>query len=82
MVVIEAGGGAPPPGDEARDGVTPAMRNARARHFRPPVTVSPDAVAKVEADLLAILNVPPPPPPPPHALPHLTPSCVHASVPM
>lgn len=41
--------------EEARDGLTPAMRRARARHFRPKVNVPPAVVAQVEADLLNIL---------------------------
>eukprot|EP00208_Stichococcus_sp_RCC1054_P003321 CAMPEP_0206141444 /NCGR_PEP_ID=MMETSP1473-20131121/12936_1 /ASSEMBLY_ACC=CAM_ASM_001109 /TAXON_ID=1461547 /ORGANISM="Stichococcus sp, Strain RCC1054" /LENGTH=236 /DNA_ID=CAMNT_0053536021 /DNA_START=463 /DNA_END=1170 /DNA_ORIENTATION=- len=56
MVVVGPPGAQTPPGDEARDGVTPAMRNARARHFRPPVDVPPNVVAQVEADLLTVLN--------------------------
>lgn len=42
---------------EARDGVTPPMRNARERIFRKPVDVAPDVVQKVEYDLLTILAV-------------------------
>ncbi|KAL4436073.1 hypothetical protein ABPG77_005521 [Micractinium sp. CCAP 211/92] len=40
---------------EARDGVTPPMRNARERIFRRPIDVSPQVVQKVEMDLLTIL---------------------------
>jgi hypothetical protein len=42
---------------EARDGVTPPMRNARERIFRKPIEVPPDVVQKVEYDLLTILAV-------------------------
>mmetsp|Transcript_5363 Transcript_5363/g.11774 ORF Transcript_5363/g.11774 Transcript_5363/m.11774 type:complete len:186 (-) Transcript_5363:24-581(-) len=47
-----------PPADtlEARDGVTPPMRNARERHFRQLPHVSPEVLTKVEQDLLAILD--------------------------
>ena len=42
---------------EARDGVTPPMRNARERVFRRPIEVAPEVVQKVEMDLLNILAV-------------------------
>ena len=42
---------------EARDGVTPPMRNARERIFRKPIDVPPHVVQKVEFDLLTILAV-------------------------
>ncbi|KAI7844401.1 hypothetical protein COHA_001996 [Chlorella ohadii] len=42
-------------GGEARDGVTPPMRNARGRIFRNPIDVAPHVVQKVEFDLLTIL---------------------------
>ncbi|PRW60754.1 transcription initiation factor TFIID subunit 7-like [Chlorella sorokiniana] len=42
-------------GGEARDGVTPPMRNARGRIFRNPIDVAPHVVQKVEYDLLTIL---------------------------
>lgn len=41
---------------EARDGVTPAMRRARARQFRPRVTIGREAVLKFEECLLEILQ--------------------------
>ena len=44
-------------GGEARDGVTPPMRNARERVFRRPIEVAPEVVQKVEMDLLNILAV-------------------------
>ncbi|EFN60130.1 hypothetical protein CHLNCDRAFT_133513 [Chlorella variabilis] len=40
---------------EARDGITPPMRNARERIFRKPIDVPPHVVQKVEYDLLTIL---------------------------
>lgn len=42
---------------EARDGVTPPMRNARERVFRKPIDVDARTVSKVEEDLLCILAV-------------------------
>lgn len=42
---------------EARDGVTPPMRNARERVFRKHIDVAPQVVQKVEYDLLTILAV-------------------------
>lgn len=55
MLLVPAPNAVVPSDDEARDGVTPAMRRARARHFRPKVNVPPAVVAHVEADLLNIL---------------------------
>lgn len=46
-------------GGEARDGVTPPMRNARGRIFRNQIDVAPHVVQKVEFDLLTILAVRP-----------------------
>ncbi|KAI3429733.1 hypothetical protein D9Q98_010048 [Chlorella vulgaris] len=40
---------------EARDGVTPPMRNACERIFRKPIDVAAEVVQKVEFDLLTIL---------------------------
>ncbi len=42
---------------EARDGITPPMRNARERIFRKPIDVPPDVVQRVEYQLLTILAV-------------------------
>lgn len=42
---------------EMKDGITPAMRNARQRIFREPIAVSKDAVQRVEEQLFAILSV-------------------------
>ena len=42
---------------EAKDGVTPPMRNARQRVFREPIAVSKETVKKVEEQLFAILDV-------------------------
>ena len=42
---------------EARDGVTPPMRNARERIFRRPIDVPPHVVQRVEHDLLTVLAV-------------------------
>ena len=50
-------GEAPAEGAEARDGVTPAMRDARRRLFRRPLRVSPDLVRRVEEDILTIAAV-------------------------
>ena len=44
-------------GSEARDGVTPAMRDARRRLFRRPLTVNPDLVRRVEEQILTIASV-------------------------
>eukprot|EP00198_Chlamydomonas_reinhardtii_P000540 XP_001689875.1 predicted protein [Chlamydomonas reinhardtii] len=41
---------------QAADGVTPPMRNARQRHFKPVPKVDPGEVAAVERDLLALLS--------------------------
>lgn len=57
MLLVTEQGVAPPPTAEARHGVTPPMRDARTRHFRPRPDVSPALVAKTEQDLLAILGV-------------------------
>jgi hypothetical protein len=46
--------GAPLP--ESRDGVTPPFRNARSRHFRPPLGSSAEVVASVHASVLRILG--------------------------
>ncbi len=50
------GGEVEPGQTEARDGVTPAMRDARSRHFKKLPAVDHHMIAKVEADLLAILQ--------------------------
>lgn len=42
---------------EIRDGVTPPMRNARERIFRKPIDVPKEMVARVESQILDILNV-------------------------
>lgn len=59
VLVVGEGGAAPDEAAalEARDGVTPPMRNARGRVFRKPIDVSPQVVQKVEFDLLTILAV-------------------------
>lgn len=44
-------------GGEARDGITPPMRNARERVFRKPLDVAPATVGIVESQILDILNV-------------------------
>uniref|UniRef100_A0A7S0YIB8 TAFII55 protein conserved region domain-containing protein n=1 Tax=Polytomella parva TaxID=51329 RepID=A0A7S0YIB8_9CHLO len=41
---------------ESRDGVTPPMRNARQRHFRPVPTVSPTDIATAERAMLAMMQ--------------------------
>lgn len=56
LVVTERDAAAPSHG-EARHGVTPPMRDARARHFRVQPDVPAALVAKTEQDLLAILAV-------------------------
>jgi len=57
ILLVTGKGAAAPPGPEARHGVTPPMRDARARHFRPRPDVDPALVAKTEQDLLAVLGV-------------------------
>jgi hypothetical protein len=57
MLLVTEKDAAPPPGDAARHGVTPPMRDARQRHFRVQPDVPPALVAKTEQDLLAILAV-------------------------
>jgi len=58
QVLLVRGADEPAPeGSEARDGVTPAMRDARRRLFRRPIDVSPDLVRRVEADILTIASV-------------------------
>ena len=42
---------------EARNGVTPPLRNARERVFRQPIGVPPEAVKNVETQLLQVLHV-------------------------
>lgn len=61
MLLVTEKGAAAPPSEEARHGVTPPMRDARARHFRPRPDVPPAVVTKTEQDLLAILGVRPTP---------------------
>lgn len=57
MLVLPAPNVVVPSGEEAGDGVTPAMCRARSRHFRPKINVPPAVVAQVEADLLNIMAV-------------------------
>lgn len=57
MLVVKEPGAKPSQATESRHGVTPAMRDARRRHFRQLGDVDPGVVAQVEADLLAILSV-------------------------
>lgn len=59
-------------GAEARDGVTPAMRDARRRLFRRPLKVSPDLLRRVEEDILTVAAVRAGP----AALLRVMPSCV------
>jgi hypothetical protein len=42
--------------NECPDGVTPPMRKARARHFRPPITLPPDHMQEACNDVIEILN--------------------------
>ena len=57
MLVVTEKDAAAPSYEEARHGVTPPMRDARARHFRVQPDVPAALVAKTEQDLLAILAV-------------------------
>jgi hypothetical protein len=41
---------------EAQDGVTPFMRMARKRNFRPPYTISPAQIQQVENMVLDIVS--------------------------
>eukprot|EP00798_Chlamydomonas_sp_ICE-L_P004564 gene4564-14743_t len=50
------GGGVKPGQTESIDGVTPPMKNAKHRHFRQLPNVAPEIVARVERDLMAILD--------------------------
>ncbi|GBF92677.1 transcription initiation factor TFIID subunit 7-like [Raphidocelis subcapitata] len=63
LIVHEPGTELPPPppasdrgAAEAADGVTPPMRRARARQFRPRLTVRRDSVFKYEGCLLEIMH--------------------------
>ncbi|KAG1675663.1 hypothetical protein FOA52_002372 [Chlamydomonas sp. UWO 241] len=54
--VLLVGGQVAPGQEESLDGVTPPMNNARQRHFKQVPSVEPAVVARVEADLLSILQ--------------------------
>ncbi|PNW88025.1 hypothetical protein CHLRE_01g011200v5 [Chlamydomonas reinhardtii] len=56
VLLVGPPGSSLPDGPEAADGVTPPMRNARQRHFKPVPKVDPGEVAAVERDLLALLS--------------------------
>ena len=45
-----------PPQGEFRDGLTPVMRDARARHFRKLPDMDPALVERVETELIEIVN--------------------------
>lgn len=55
--ILLVGGNVPSGQVESVDGVTPPMRNARARHFKSVPKVDREVIARVEADLLSILQV-------------------------
>jgi TATA-binding protein-associated factor Taf7 len=40
---------------ESDDGVTPPMRKARARHFKPRVTLPPEVMAEAVSDVVEML---------------------------
>lgn len=40
----------------ARDGVTPPMRSARARHFKPPICLPKDRMQDAFTDVMEMLN--------------------------
>ncbi|KAK9845230.1 hypothetical protein WJX81_000566 [Elliptochloris bilobata] len=54
VLLVRGSGDSAPEGTEARDGVTPAMRDARRRLFRRPLAVSPGLVRRVEEDIHTI----------------------------
>ncbi|KXZ42933.1 hypothetical protein GPECTOR_110g225 [Gonium pectorale] len=56
LLLVGPPAGSLPEGPESADGVTPPMRNARQRHFKPLPKVDPAEVAAVERDLLALLS--------------------------
>ncbi|GFR46981.1 hypothetical protein Agub_g8633 [Astrephomene gubernaculifera] len=56
LLLVGPPGSTLPEGPECADGVTPPMRNARQRHFKPLPKVDPSEVAAVERDLLALLS--------------------------
>ena len=57
MLLVTEKDAAAPTYDDARHGLTPPMRDARQRHFRPLPNVPSALVSKTEQDLLAILAV-------------------------
>lgn len=61
MLLVQPKGAPVDPSPEARDGVTPAMRDVRNRLFRPKIESDPAHVARVERDLLTILGGAAPP---------------------
>lgn len=62
-------GGEMPEGVEARDGLTPPMRDARRRRFRRDTPVAPAVMKEVEDAVIKIISVKPFPEPPLPCLP-------------
>eukprot|EP00898_Chlorokybus_atmophyticus_P002815 jgi/Chlat1/3534/Chrsp23S03711 len=58
VIVIRdaAGRPMPPAGNEARDGITPPMHDARRRRFRPKPRIPPEVVSNAEQQLLQIMH--------------------------
>ncbi|GIL85805.1 hypothetical protein Vretimale_19535 [Volvox reticuliferus] len=56
LLLVGPPGSSLPEGPESADGITPPLRNARKRHFKPLPKVDPAEVTAVERDLLALLN--------------------------
>ena len=56
MLYVHEAGGSHPESLESVNGITPAMRNARKRHFKP-VTIPVEDMAGVEDDLRQIVTV-------------------------
>lgn len=61
VLVVQEANAAAPESREARNGVTPAMRDARRRHFKPEALLEAELIQRVEEDLLTIVSVRPPP---------------------
>ncbi|KAK9818345.1 hypothetical protein WJX72_010997 [[Myrmecia] bisecta] len=54
MLLVQEKGAAPMTEPEAKNGVTPPMRDARRRNFRKHIDVDPELVRRVEQDILTI----------------------------
>jgi hypothetical protein len=55
LVVLDPDQATAPLPNECPDGVTPPMRKARARHFRPPITLPPNHMQEACNDVIEML---------------------------